>query len=84
MGKDKERGETHDTVRDPTSRSHHTMSLMETIRLWQEGVCAADGKDWRAALGAFTAVQNPPAKICFNIGCVYLVLGKLAEAEEVR
>ncbi|XP_049663454.1 neutrophil cytosol factor 2 isoform X1 [Accipiter gentilis] len=58
------------------------MSLVETIRLWQEGVCAADGKEWRAALGAFMAVQNPPAKICFNIGCIHLVLGKLAEAEE--
>ncbi|NXJ63882.1 NCF2 factor, partial [Rostratula benghalensis] len=58
------------------------MSLVETIRLWQEGVCAADRKEWRAALDAFTAVQNPPAKICFNIGCVHLVLGKLAEAEE--
>ncbi|NXI71704.1 NCF2 factor, partial [Anseranas semipalmata] len=58
------------------------MSLVETIRLWQEGVCAADGKEWRAALDAFTAVQSPPAKICFNIGCIYLVLGKLAEAEE--
>ncbi|KFQ51718.1 Neutrophil cytosol factor 2, partial [Nestor notabilis] len=46
------------------------MSLVETIRLWQEGVCAADRKEWRAALGAFTAVQNPPAKICFNIGCL--------------
>ncbi|NXR05885.1 NCF2 factor, partial [Semnornis frantzii] len=58
------------------------MSLVETIRLWQEGVCAADGKEWRAALETFTAVQNPPAKICFNIGCVHLVLGNLAEAEE--
>ncbi|NWT98107.1 NCF2 factor, partial [Urocynchramus pylzowi] len=58
------------------------MSLVETIRLWQEGVCAADRKEWGAALDAFTAVQNPPAKICFNIGCVQLVLGKLAEAEE--
>ncbi|NXB53674.1 NCF2 factor, partial [Leucopsar rothschildi] len=58
------------------------MSLVETIRLWQEGVCAADRKDWSAALDAFTAVQNPPAKICFNIGCIQLVLGKLAEAEE--
>uniref|UniRef100_A0A8C0EPL3 Neutrophil cytosolic factor 2 n=1 Tax=Bubo bubo TaxID=30461 RepID=A0A8C0EPL3_BUBBB len=58
------------------------MSLVETIRLWQEGVCAADGKEWKAALDAFTAVQNPPAKICFNIGCIHLVLGKLAEAEE--
>ncbi|NXE05013.1 NCF2 factor, partial [Lophotis ruficrista] len=58
------------------------MSLVETIRLWQEGVCAADRKEWRAALDAFTAVQTPPAKICFNIGCIHLVLGKLAEAEE--
>lgn len=58
------------------------MSLVETIRLWQEGVCAADGKEWGAALKAFTAVQNPPAKICFNIGCTHLVLGQLAEAEE--
>ncbi|XP_014803443.1 PREDICTED: neutrophil cytosol factor 2 [Calidris pugnax] len=58
------------------------MSLVETIRLWQEGVCAADRKEWRAALEAFTAVQNPPAKICFNIGCLHLVLGELAEAEE--
>ncbi|XP_023787408.1 neutrophil cytosol factor 2 isoform X2 [Cyanistes caeruleus] len=59
------------------------MSLVETIRLWQEGVCAADRKEWSAALDAFMAVQNPPAKICFNIGCIQLVLGKLAEAEEV-
>ncbi|NXL41595.1 NCF2 factor, partial [Podilymbus podiceps] len=58
------------------------MSLVETIRLWQEGVCAADGKEWRAALDAFMAVQNPPAKICFNIGCIHLGLGRLAEAEE--
>ncbi|KFQ37801.1 Neutrophil cytosol factor 2, partial [Mesitornis unicolor] len=58
------------------------MSLVETIRLWQEGVCAADRKEWRAALEAFTAVQNPPAKICFNIGSIHLILGKLAEAEE--
>ncbi|NWR51436.1 NCF2 factor, partial [Regulus satrapa] len=58
------------------------MSLVETIRLWQAGVCAADRKEWSAALEAFTAVQNPPAKICFNIGCTQLVLGNLAEAEE--
>ncbi|NWV77929.1 NCF2 factor, partial [Dasyornis broadbenti] len=58
------------------------MSLVETIRLWQEGVCAADRKEWSAALDAFTGVQNPPAKICFNIGCIHLVLGRLAEAEE--
>lgn len=82
--KDEESGKSCNAAGDPTSCSHCAMSLVETIRLWQEGVCAADRKEWRAALDAFMAVQNPPAKICFNIGCIYLVLGKLAEAEEVR
>lgn len=82
--KDKERGQTHNVAGNTVSHSQRTMSLVETIRLWQEGVCAADGKQWRAALDAFTAVQNPPAKICFNIGCIHLILGELAKAEEVR
>uniref|UniRef100_A0A674I676 Neutrophil cytosolic factor 2 n=1 Tax=Terrapene triunguis TaxID=2587831 RepID=A0A674I676_9SAUR len=58
------------------------MSLAETIRLWNEGVCATDRKDWTAALDAFTSVQNPPSKLCFNIGCIHLILGNLAEAEQ--
>ncbi|XP_005290795.1 neutrophil cytosol factor 2 isoform X2 [Chrysemys picta bellii] len=58
------------------------MSLAETIRLWNEGVCATDRKDWTAALNAFTSVQNPPSKLCFNIGCIHLILGNLAEAEQ--
>ncbi|KAJ6650950.1 hypothetical protein lerEdw1_001419 [Lerista edwardsae] len=58
------------------------MSLAETIRLWNEGVSAADRKDWAAALDAFTAVQNPSSKICFNIGCIHLTIGNLAEAQQ--
>ncbi|XP_066480128.1 neutrophil cytosol factor 2 [Tiliqua scincoides] len=58
------------------------MSLAETIRLWNEGVSAADRKDWAAALDAFTAVQNPSSKICFNIGCIHLIIGNLAEAQQ--
>ncbi|XP_067391280.1 neutrophil cytosol factor 2 [Emydura macquarii macquarii] len=58
------------------------MSLAETIRLWNEGVCATDRKDWTAALDAFTSVQNPSSKLCFNIGCIHLILGNLAEAEQ--
>uniref|UniRef100_A0A8C8RRW7 Neutrophil cytosolic factor 2 n=1 Tax=Pelusios castaneus TaxID=367368 RepID=A0A8C8RRW7_9SAUR len=58
------------------------MSLADTIRLWNEGVCATDRKDWATALDAFTSVQNPSAKLCFNIGCIHLILGNLAEAEE--
>uniref|UniRef100_A0A452H2G9 Uncharacterized protein n=1 Tax=Gopherus agassizii TaxID=38772 RepID=A0A452H2G9_9SAUR len=58
------------------------MSLAEIIRLWNEGVCATDRKDWTAALDAFTSVQNPPSKLCFNVGCIHLILGNLAEAEQ--
>ncbi|KAM8805510.1 neutrophil cytosol factor 2 [Eudromia elegans] len=58
------------------------MSLVETIRLWNEGVCAADQREWRAALASFTSVHNPPSKLCFNIGCVQLIVGSLAEAEK--
>lgn len=59
------------------------MSLAETIQLWHDGVRAADQKDWRAALEAFTSVQNPSSKLCFNIGSIHLILGNLAEAEQV-
>ncbi|KAL8178118.1 UNVERIFIED_CONTAM: Neutrophil cytosol factor 2, partial [Gekko kuhli] len=58
------------------------MSLAETIRLWNEGVSAADGKDWAAALEAFSSIQNPSSKICFNIGCIHLIMGNLAEAQQ--
>ncbi|XP_019386517.1 PREDICTED: neutrophil cytosol factor 2 isoform X2 [Crocodylus porosus] len=58
------------------------MSLVETIQLWHDGVRAADQKDWRAALEAFTSVQNPSSKLCFNIGSIHLILGNLAEAEQ--
>nr|XP_056700317.1 neutrophil cytosol factor 2 [Euleptes europaea] len=56
------------------------MSLAETIRLWSEGVSAADCKNWTAALDAFSSIQNPSSKICFNIGCIHLTMGNLAEA----
>lgn len=60
-----------------------TMSLAEAIRLWNEGVLAADKKDWNGALGAFTAVQDPHSRICFNIGCMYTILENMLEAEKV-
>ncbi|CAI5776266.1 neutrophil cytosol factor 2 [Podarcis lilfordi] len=58
------------------------MALVETIRLWSEGVSAADRKDWAGALAAFTAVQKPSSKICFNIGCIHLIMGNLEEAQQ--
>lgn len=59
------------------------MSLAETISLWNEGVQAADKKDWKGALNAFSAVQDPHARLCFNMGCMYSILGDLPEAEKV-
>ncbi|KAJ7332334.1 hypothetical protein JRQ81_014514 [Phrynocephalus forsythii] len=58
------------------------MALVETIRLWSEGVSATDRQDWEAALAAFSSVQNPSSKICFNIGCIHLILGNLDEAQQ--
>lgn len=59
-----------------------TMSLAEAISLWNEGVLAADKKDWKGALDAFTAVQDPHSRICFNIGCVHTILENMPEAEK--
>lgn len=59
------------------------MSLAEAISLWNEGVLAADKKDWKGALDAFTAVQDPHSRICFNIGCVHTILENMPEAEKV-
>ncbi|XP_022363994.1 neutrophil cytosol factor 2 isoform X2 [Enhydra lutris kenyoni] len=58
------------------------MSLAEGISLWNEGVLAADKKDWKGALDAFTAVQDPHSRICFNIGCVHVILENMPEAEK--
>lgn len=59
------------------------MSLAEAINLWNEGVLAADKKDWKGALHAFSAVQEPHSRICFNIGCVHTILENMPEAEKV-
>ncbi|KAM5144304.1 neutrophil cytosol factor 2 isoform 2-T2 [Callospermophilus lateralis] len=58
------------------------MSLAEAISLWNEGVLAADKKDWKRALDAFSAVQDPHSRICFNIGCMHTILGNMPEAEK--
>ncbi|XP_008566165.1 PREDICTED: neutrophil cytosol factor 2 isoform X3 [Galeopterus variegatus] len=58
------------------------MSLAEAIRLWNEGVLAADKKDWKGALDAFSAVQDPHSRICFNVGCMHTILENMPEAEK--
>ncbi|KAM9324720.1 neutrophil cytosol factor 2 [Gastrophryne carolinensis] len=58
------------------------MALVEIMRVWSDGVAAADKGDWRGALHSFTSITEPRAKIFFNIGCCHLVTGNLKEAEK--
>ncbi|KAM6316014.1 NADPH oxidase activator 1 [Podargus strigoides] len=52
------------------------MAYRELVRRWHQGVLAADGGDWDAALDAFAGIPEPPARICFNVGCVQLLAGR--------
>ncbi|XP_065551822.1 NADPH oxidase activator 1 isoform X3 [Lathamus discolor] len=52
------------------------MAYRELVRRWHQGVLAADGGDWETALDIFAGVPGPPARICFNMGCVHLLAGR--------
>ncbi|XP_068513346.1 NADPH oxidase activator 1 [Anas acuta] len=56
------------------------MAYRELLRRWHQAVLAADDGDWDAALDAFCGIEEPPSRICFNIGCVHLRAGRLEEA----
>uniref|UniRef100_A0A8V5HFG0 Uncharacterized protein n=1 Tax=Melopsittacus undulatus TaxID=13146 RepID=A0A8V5HFG0_MELUD len=49
------------------------MAYRELVRRWHQGVLAAEGGDWETALDIFAAIPGPPARICFNMGCVHLL-----------
>ncbi|KAF4801695.1 NADPH oxidase activator 1 [Turdus rufiventris] len=52
------------------------MAYRELLRRWHEAVRAADRGHWDAALDAFGGIAEPPARICFNVGCVQLLAGR--------
>ncbi|XP_064249555.1 NADPH oxidase activator 1 isoform X8 [Passer domesticus] len=52
------------------------MAYRELVRRWHEAVRAADRGHWDAALDAFGGIAEPPARICFNMGCVQLLAGR--------
>ncbi|XP_064379631.1 NADPH oxidase activator 1 isoform X2 [Dromaius novaehollandiae] len=56
------------------------MAYRELVRSWHEGVRAADSRDWDGALRTFSSLEDPPSRICFNIGCVHLITGNLEQA----
>uniref|UniRef100_F6RVX3 NADPH oxidase activator 1 n=1 Tax=Monodelphis domestica TaxID=13616 RepID=F6RVX3_MONDO len=51
------------------------MSYRDLVKSWHEAVQALDRKDWDMALELFSRIEEPPSKICFNMGCVHLLTG---------
>lgn len=60
------------------------MAYRDLVRGWHEGVLAVDKGDWESALKIFSSIEEPSARICFNIGCVHLLTGNLEGAVQVR
>uniref|UniRef100_A0A671EQ55 NADPH oxidase activator 1 n=2 Tax=Rhinolophus ferrumequinum TaxID=59479 RepID=A0A671EQ55_RHIFE len=50
-------------------------SFGDLVRDWQRGAQAVARGDWGCALQLFSSVPDPPARICFNVGCVHLLAG---------
>ena len=54
------------------------------IEHWKTGVEMASRNQYTAAIEAFLSMQEPGARIYFNAASMYLRLGNLPDAEEVR
>ncbi|XP_045418748.1 NADPH oxidase activator 1 isoform X2 [Lemur catta] len=50
-------------------------SLGDLVRDWHRGAQAVERGDWDGALLLFSRVPAPPARMCFNVGCVHLLAG---------
>lgn len=58
-------------------------SFGDLVRDWQRGAQAVERGDWGCALQLFSSVPDPPARICFNVGCVHLLAGDPEAALQV-
>ncbi|OCT65223.1 hypothetical protein XELAEV_18041462mg [Xenopus laevis] len=59
------------------------MHYKDLVRHWHEGIISAEEKDYDLAFKSFTCIEDPPAKIWFNVGRIYLLRGDLLQALEV-
>ncbi|XP_005606039.1 NADPH oxidase activator 1 isoform X2 [Equus przewalskii] len=50
-------------------------SLGDQVRDWHQGAQAVARGDWSCALRLFSGIPEPPARMCFNVGCVHLLAG---------
>ncbi|XP_077160935.1 NADPH oxidase activator 1 [Paroedura picta] len=58
------------------------MAYRDLVRNWHKGILAVEEGDWALALKIFQSIERPTSKIAFNIGCIHLLKGDLAEALE--
>ncbi|KAK2120837.1 hypothetical protein P7K49_002223 [Saguinus oedipus] len=58
-------------------------SLGDLVRAWHLGAQAVERGDWAGALRLFSGVPAPPARLCFNAGCVHLLAGDAEAALRV-
>ncbi|XP_070614640.1 NADPH oxidase activator 1 [Erythrolamprus reginae] len=58
------------------------MSYQQLVRDWGKGVLAVEEGNLGSALDIFCGIENPPSKIEFNIGSLYLQQGNLDQALE--
>ncbi|XP_037612715.1 neutrophil cytosol factor 2 [Sebastes umbrosus] len=58
------------------------MTFLDTLRQWDEAVTCVDRQDLTEALRIFVAIKEPNSKICFDIGCLYLLNKDLDAAEK--
>ncbi|KAL8174308.1 UNVERIFIED_CONTAM: hypothetical protein K2H54_041685 [Gekko kuhli] len=58
------------------------MAYRDLVRNWHQGILALEEGDWALAVKIFRSIEGPPSKIEFNIGCVHLLKGNLADALE--
>ncbi|XP_060055440.1 NADPH oxidase activator 1 isoform X2 [Erinaceus europaeus] len=50
-------------------------SLQQRVHDWHQGAEAVARGDWGCALRCFSRDPDPPARMCFNVGCVHLLAG---------
>ncbi|XP_039076691.1 NADPH oxidase activator 1 isoform X1 [Hyaena hyaena] len=50
-------------------------SLGDLLLDWHRGAQAVAREDWDCALRLFSSDPEPPARMCFNVGCVHLLAG---------
>ncbi|EQB77143.1 NADPH oxidase activator 1 isoform 1 [Camelus ferus] len=58
-------------------------AVRDPLRHGVQGAQAVERGDWDCALRLFSGIPEPPARLCFNVGCVHLLAGDPEAALQV-